>query len=79
MIPGQGFLDRKAGEGDLEASPLLKSNMVLRGPVCPEPVRVIVAVPMEDFVKPLGKGLRSGHVHGLVIGGAQLEFLEITP
>jgi hypothetical protein len=41
----------------------LKPNMILRGPIFSEPVQVIVAIPMGDSVKLIGKGLRTGQVH----------------
>ena len=39
-----------------------KPNSIVRGPFFPEPVQVIVILPMGDSVKLVGKGLRSGQV-----------------
>lgn len=41
---------------------LLKTNMIVRGPILPEPVQVIVTIPMGDSIKLIGKGLRTGQV-----------------
>ncbi len=57
----------------------LKPNMILRGPLFSEPVQVIVAIPMGDSVKLIGKGLRTGQVHEPILSPQQLATLEITP
>ena len=36
----------------------LKPNIIVRGPIFPEPVQVIVAIPMGTSVKLVGKGLK---------------------
>jgi hypothetical protein len=41
----------------------LKPNIVVRGATFPEPLYVIVVVPMGKSVKLIGKGLTSGKVH----------------
>ena len=42
----------------------LKPNVIVRGPIFPEPVQVIGANPMgADSVKLVGKGLNSNLVH----------------
>ena len=46
----------------------LKPNKVLRGPLFPEPVQVIVTVPMNGAVKLVGRGLQSGKVVDAVVG-----------
>jgi hypothetical protein len=56
----------------------LKPNMILRGPLFAEPVQVIVAIPMGDSVKLIGKGLRTGQVHEPILSPQQLATLEIT-
>ena len=41
----------------------LRPNVIVRGPIFPEPVQVIVTIPMGEAVKLIGKGLRTGQVH----------------
>ena len=57
----------------------LKPNAILRGPIFPEPVQVLVVTPMGDSVKLIAKGLRTGQVHEPILSPAQLEMLEATP
>jgi superfamily II DNA or RNA helicase len=57
----------------------LKPNAVLRGPIFPEPVQVIVALPLGGSVKVIAKGLRTGQVHEPVLDDAQLARLEASP
>jgi superfamily II DNA or RNA helicase/tetrahydromethanopterin S-methyltransferase subunit G len=58
---------------------LLKPNIVLKGPMFPEPVQVIVAVPLGQAVKVIAKGLRTGQVHEPVLNDEQLAQLEASP
>ena len=57
----------------------LKPNMIVRGPILPEPVQVIVTIPMRDSIKLIGKGLRTGQVHEPILSPEQLATLEATP
>src|SRR5947199_10802222 len=57
----------------------LKPNVVLRGPLFPEPVQVIVAIPLGDAVKVVAKGLKTGQVHEPVLNAEQLARLEASP
>lgn len=57
----------------------LKPNMIVRGPIFPEPVQVIVTIPMGDSIKLVGKGLRTGQVHEPILSPEQLVTLEVTP
>ncbi|MBW1928066.1 MAG: DUF3883 domain-containing protein [Deltaproteobacteria bacterium] len=57
----------------------LKPNVIVRGPIFPEPVQVIVAIPMGDSVKLVGKGLHTGQVHEPVLTLDQLALLDSTP
>jgi hypothetical protein len=41
----------------------LRPNVVVRGPLLPEPVQVIRVVPMGASIKLVGRGLNSGLVH----------------
>jgi superfamily II DNA or RNA helicase len=56
----------------------LKPNQVLRGPLFPEPVQVIVTVPMGQSVKLVGKGLSSGKVYEPILTLENLGLLEST-
>ena len=58
---------------------ILKPNMIVRGPILPEPVQVIVTIPMGDSIKLIGKGLRTGQVHEPILSPEQLATLEATP
>ena len=57
----------------------LKPNVIVRGPILPEPVQVIVTVPMGEAVKLIGKGLTTGIVHEPILNAAQLAQLTATP
>src|SRR5437879_885789 len=52
----------------------LKPNIIVRGPIFPEPVQVIVAIPMGTSVKLVGKGL-TNQVHEPILSAEQLKFL----
>lgn len=56
----------------------LKPNIVIHGPIFQEPVQVIVAIPMGDAVKLVGKGLKTGQVHEPILSPEQLSLLEAT-
>ena len=57
----------------------LHPNTILRGPIFPEPVQVIVAIPMGESVKLVGKGLHTGQVHDPILTADHLAMLEATP
>lgn len=57
----------------------LKPNIIVRGSIFPEPVQVIVAIPMGASVKLVGKGLSTNQVHELVLNSEQLSNLEASP
>ena len=40
----------------------IKANKILRGPIFPEPVQVIVSIPMGDAVKWVAKVLNTSRV-----------------
>jgi hypothetical protein len=56
----------------------LKPNVVIRGPIFPEPVQIIVTVPMGTSVKLVGKGLVTGRVHEPVLDSEQVATLDAT-
>jgi superfamily II DNA or RNA helicase len=57
----------------------LKPNIVLRGPLFPEPVQVIVTIPLGKAVKVIAKGLRTSQVYEPVLSADQLDRLEASP
>lgn len=57
----------------------LKSGIIVRGPVLPEPIEVLVVTPLGNVVKIVGAGQRTGQVHQRVLRADQIQFLEATP
>src|SRR5271165_2716457 len=57
----------------------LKQNVTVYGPLFPEPVQVIITVPMGGSVKLIGKGVRSGTVYEPILSTEQLEQLNASP
>lgn len=74
--------DRLKGDAEGDIAMLiqqLKPNTVVQGTIFPEPVQVILTIPMGDSVKLVGKGLNTGRVHEPVLNAAQLATLIISP
>jgi hypothetical protein len=57
----------------------LKPGKILRGPLFPEPVQVIVTMPMGSGVKLVGKGLQMSKVFEAVLSPDNLALLETSP
>lgn len=57
----------------------LKPNITVHGPLFPEPVQVIVAVPMGASVKLVGKGTQSNSVYEPILSAEQLALLTASP
>jgi superfamily II DNA or RNA helicase len=57
----------------------LQPNITVHGPLFPEPVQVIVAIPMGASVKLVGKGVRSNRVYEPILGPEQLALLTASP
>ncbi len=57
----------------------LKPSMIVRGPIFPEPVQVIVILPMGQSVKLVGKGLTTGQVHEPILNAEQVASLVAAP
>jgi superfamily II DNA or RNA helicase len=57
----------------------LKPGIIVRGPVLPEPIEVLVVTPLGDVIKIVGAGQKTGQVHQRVLRPDQLQFLEATP
>jgi len=58
---------------------LLKPKNIVKGPILPEPVRIIAISPMGDSFKLIGEGLESGRVHQPILTPAEIETLIISP
>jgi hypothetical protein len=50
----------------------LKQNVTVYGPLFPEPVQIIIAIPMGGSVKLIGKGVRSSTVYEPILSAEQL-------
>jgi len=57
----------------------LKPNAVIEGPFFPEPVQVLVTVPLGDAVKLVGKGRKSNQVYDPVLTIEQIALLTASP
>jgi superfamily II DNA or RNA helicase len=57
----------------------LKPNVVLRGPLFPEPVQVILAQPVGQAIKLYATGLKSGRTFQPILNDEQLVTLEASP
>ena len=64
--------------GEMNASEL-KPGIIVRGPVLPEPIEVLVVTPLGDVIKIVGAGQKTGQVHQRVLRLDQLQFLDATP
>src|SRR5204862_2906606 len=50
-----------------------------RGAIFPEPVQVLVVVPVGDSLKLIGKGLETGKVYEPILNAQQIASLESSP
>jgi hypothetical protein len=57
----------------------LKQGIIVRGPVLPEPIEVLVVTPLGDVIKIVGAGQKTGQVHQRVLRLDQLQLLNATP
>jgi superfamily II DNA or RNA helicase len=57
----------------------LKPNTIVRGPMFPEPVRVIRVVPMGGSIKLVGQGMTTGLVRQPILSPSQIAILEGSP
>jgi len=54
----------------------LGPNVIIKGPIFPEPVQIIIVSPVGAAFKVIAKGLKSGRVHEPILSLAQLDSLE---
>lgn len=57
----------------------LKPGVIVRGPMLPEPVELLVITPLAGVVKLTGAGQRTGQVHQRVLHPDQIALLEASP
>jgi SNF2 family DNA or RNA helicase len=57
----------------------LKANLIVRGPLFPEPVQLLVVIPMGASVKLIGKGVQSNTVYEPILNADQLALLKASP
>jgi hypothetical protein len=57
----------------------LKPGVIVRGPMLPEPIEVLVVTPLGDVVKLTGAGKNTGQVHQRLLHAKQLALLEASP
>jgi hypothetical protein len=57
----------------------LKAGIIVHGPVLPEPIEVLVVTPLDDVIKIVGAGQKTGQVHQRVLSLDQLHFLDAIP
>lgn len=57
----------------------LKPNLIVRGSLFPEPIQVIVTIPMGQSIKLIGKGLNTNQVYEPILNINQLAQLQISP
>ncbi len=57
----------------------LKADAILRGPVFPEPVQVILSFTVGQSYRVLGKGLQSGRAYDVILTIDQLKLIKATP
>ncbi len=54
----------------------LGPNAIIKGPIFPEPVQVIIVTPVGAAFKVVARGLQSGRVHEPILSPAQFDSLE---
>lgn len=57
----------------------LKPDIIIRGPLIPEPIQIVAIVPMGESVQILGKGLETGLFHDTLLNNTQLGLLTASP
>ena len=76
------YLDGLASVATMTDSSSIFARLIpgvrVEGPLLPEPVEVIAAIPMGASVKLVARGLRTNQVHQPLLDAAQLARLTIT-
>ena len=71
--------DGLAGRSLIMTNDDVHVGSVVSGPLLPEPVEVLAAVPMGDAIKLIGKGCKTGLVRDPVLTQTQLAQLKCLP
>jgi hypothetical protein len=64
---------------DFDASPQLRPNAIVRSPLFPEPVKVILTQPVGADLRLIGTGLHTGRTYQPILSAAQLATLLVSP
>jgi|GEM_PF-2561084 len=57
----------------------LKANLIISGPIFPEPVQVMMTHDMGNLVKVIGKGLRTDKFYDPILDSDQLDSITASP
>jgi len=57
----------------------LKPNLIVRGSILPEPIKIIATTPVGDSIKLIGEGMNTGKVHQPILTEEQIADLEVSP
>src|ERR1019366_848041 len=57
----------------------LKANLIISGPIFPEPVQVMMTYDMGNLVKVIGKGLRTDKFYDPILDSDQLNSITASP
>lgn len=57
----------------------LKPNIIVTGPIFSEPVQIIIATPLGNSIKLIGKGIHTGQVHEPILTNDQIALLKASP
>lgn len=57
----------------------LKANLVISGPIFPEPIQVMMTHDMGTLIKVIGKGLRTDKFYDPILDEEQLSFITASP
>jgi superfamily II DNA or RNA helicase len=57
----------------------LKANLIISGPIFPEPVQVVMTHDMGNLVKVIGKGLRTDKFYDPILDSDQLDSITASP
>lgn len=73
-----GFFQISPKGSNLTNLSQLKPGVTVQGALFPEPVEIIVVVPMGNSIKLIGKGLRTGLTHGPILTLDQVGTLTVS-
>lgn len=56
----------------------LKPNVIIKGPLFPEDIQIIMTTPFADSIRIFGKGLKTNQAYDNILSLTQLNELDIT-